>query len=414
MSKSRTLRVLVTARLTAAAEDICALLERTIADYEEELCRSEEENQRKQRLLDSALTRSPAAVQLRAASALSEPRSRHVTRTASLTVVSGTGGEDGVIDVMPLCPAGARGPSVTAPDVIKEEQSVTQDEQLQVLASESSGVCVKTEESSQLQQRLPEHKDTQDEEPHVQTHGDTKLSSDTDGDEDWRAPFGCSAAQMETEADGGRYVQVQVRARSTAAQNPGADLYLEDRPETSVNMDASGTAEGRKTHQCSLCNKRFARNRNLQIHLRLHSGERPHSCSFCNKTFAQIGALNYHLVTHTGQIPLSCPVCKKGFRISSHLKAHMTTHTGEKPYSCSFCKKAFSQKAHLTVHWRTHTGEKPFRCSLCDRSFARMDGLRSHVATHVDAHGATQTHTDAHNAGHSTFGLWTDTSTHSL
>ncbi|KAK7889181.1 hypothetical protein WMY93_024741 [Mugilogobius chulae] len=49
------LRAFVSERLTAAAEEIFALVERTIVEYEEELCRSKEENQRKQQLLDSLL-----------------------------------------------------------------------------------------------------------------------------------------------------------------------------------------------------------------------------------------------------------------------------------------------------------------------------------------------------------------------
>ena len=39
MSKVQTLRVFVKQRLTAAAEEIFELFERTIAEYEEELCR---------------------------------------------------------------------------------------------------------------------------------------------------------------------------------------------------------------------------------------------------------------------------------------------------------------------------------------------------------------------------------------
>ena len=48
MSKVQTLRVFMKQRLTAAAEEIFELFERTIAEYEEELCR-----QRK--LLDAVL-----------------------------------------------------------------------------------------------------------------------------------------------------------------------------------------------------------------------------------------------------------------------------------------------------------------------------------------------------------------------
>ncbi|XP_072303025.1 uncharacterized protein [Eucyclogobius newberryi] len=55
MSKDQTLMELVNERLSAAAEDIIALFERTIVENEEELRRSKQEIQRKQELLDSAL-----------------------------------------------------------------------------------------------------------------------------------------------------------------------------------------------------------------------------------------------------------------------------------------------------------------------------------------------------------------------
>ncbi|XP_034043147.1 uncharacterized protein LOC117525397 isoform X2 [Thalassophryne amazonica] len=53
MSKVQMLRALVKQRLTAAAEEIFGLFERTIAEYEEELCRSKEENHRQRHLLDA-------------------------------------------------------------------------------------------------------------------------------------------------------------------------------------------------------------------------------------------------------------------------------------------------------------------------------------------------------------------------
>ncbi|XP_068589653.1 uncharacterized protein [Cebidichthys violaceus] len=53
MSKVQMLRCLVNQRLTAAAEEIFGVFERTIAEYEEELCRSKEENERQRKLLDA-------------------------------------------------------------------------------------------------------------------------------------------------------------------------------------------------------------------------------------------------------------------------------------------------------------------------------------------------------------------------
>ncbi|XP_063755124.1 cilia- and flagella-associated protein 251-like [Eleginops maclovinus] len=55
MSKVQMQLSLVKQRLTAAAEEIFVLFERTIAEYEEELSRSKEENERHRKLLDAVL-----------------------------------------------------------------------------------------------------------------------------------------------------------------------------------------------------------------------------------------------------------------------------------------------------------------------------------------------------------------------
>ncbi|XP_030002916.1 uncharacterized protein LOC115428216 isoform X2 [Sphaeramia orbicularis] len=53
--KLQMLRSLVEQRLTAAAEEIFGLVERTMVEYEEELCQTKEENQRQKQILDSVL-----------------------------------------------------------------------------------------------------------------------------------------------------------------------------------------------------------------------------------------------------------------------------------------------------------------------------------------------------------------------
>lgn len=53
MSKVQKLRSLVNQRLTAAVEEIFGLFERTIAEYEEEVSRSKQENERQRKLLDA-------------------------------------------------------------------------------------------------------------------------------------------------------------------------------------------------------------------------------------------------------------------------------------------------------------------------------------------------------------------------
>ncbi|KAK7916088.1 hypothetical protein WMY93_011849 [Mugilogobius chulae] len=140
-------RALMQERLTAAAEEIFALVERTIAEFADELRRSKEENQRKQQLLDSLL----------------KPQ----LHTAAQGVQT-----DSVKQQIPETPQIKEEP---------EEQRLKQEEEQ---LPEFTAECVKSEEQQQ-----------------------TDNSSDTDNDEDWEPPASSSTAQMKTEADGDDYNQ---------------------------------------------------------------------------------------------------------------------------------------------------------------------------------------------------------------
>ncbi|KAH3711263.1 hypothetical protein DPMN_070765 [Dreissena polymorpha] len=49
-----------------------------------------------------------------------------------------------------------------------------------------------------------------------------------------------------------------------------------------------------------------------------------------------------------------CPVCKKGFRSPKEVERHMRIHTGEKPHQCHVCPKKFNRKSSLKSHILTH------------------------------------------------------------
>uniref|UniRef100_A0A8C6TUJ8 C2H2-type domain-containing protein n=1 Tax=Neogobius melanostomus TaxID=47308 RepID=A0A8C6TUJ8_9GOBI len=161
---------------------------------------------------------------------------------------------------------------------------------------------------------------------------------------------------METEADGDDDNQVQSRDRRTKLSP-----HNKSAPETTVhNEDKSGPdAAEHKKHQCSVCNKRFRGRRDLQRHIRVHTGERPYRCSSCEKAFTCKDTLDVHMRTHTGERPYSCQTCGKTFTQTSHLNSHRRTHTGEKPFACPVCEKTFAQKCPPNSH------EDPLRTDCC-------------------------------------------------
>ncbi|KAJ0032858.1 hypothetical protein NQD34_002939 [Periophthalmus magnuspinnatus] len=335
MSKIRRLRAQVTERLTAAAHEICALFERTIAEYEEELSRSKEENQRKQRLLDSFGDR--AGVQTHWFS----PESR-------------------INEETPETPQ------------IKEEAEEQSLKQEQEALPEFTAVCVKSEEqSSLLQQGQTEPREEAQGElcggarahistahthgqVHSHTHLQTHNSSDTDCDEE--PPASTSTAHMETEAD--------------------------HREHYDQGQGKRGERGGGETLECPFCQKGFTTKHNLEIHTRVHTGEKSYRCPICRSSFVRKCSLKAHARMHREGNLYRCSVCTRAFPQLSSLTQHYRTHTGEKPYSCSVCNNRFTQHHHLTEHMRTHTGERPYSCSVCGKTFARSFTLKIHHRQH--------------------------------
>ncbi|XP_069578589.1 zinc finger protein 260-like isoform X1 [Brachyistius frenatus] len=85
----------------------------------------------------------------------------------------------------------------------------------------------------------------------------------------------------------------------------------------------------------------------------------------------------------TAQKPYKCPCCTKCFSLTKTLIRHVKMHTEDKPYQCRFCGRNFCQKSDLVNHTRIHTGERPYQCQECHRSFAQKGNLVVHMRKHT-------------------------------
>ncbi|XP_048852290.1 zinc finger protein 45-like isoform X2 [Brienomyrus brachyistius] len=136
-----------------------------------------------------------------------------------------------------------------------------------------------------------------------------------------------------------------------------------------------------KPFVCRQCGKTFTRLKNLQAHVKQHSGVRPHSCTHCGRSFLYLSRLKVHLRSHTGERPFPCSQCGKSFLSSYDLKVHQRNHTGEKPYSCAQCGKGFTRLSILKEHRSIHTKER-FSCTQCGKRFTRLSNMKTHLRHH--------------------------------
>ena len=147
-----------------------------------------------------------------------------------------------------------------------------------------------------------------------------------------------------------------------------------------------------RTHECSICGKKFGFKKDLSEHQRWHS--KTHMCTLCSKKFATSYLLNSHLVKRHGQevktdekaspaiklrLPLyGCEHCSYITKFSRNFRNHLYRHHIAKTLQCQVCSKMFALPKDLKQHMVFHTNQV-FPCDVCGKKLRSKFALKVHT-----------------------------------
>ncbi|XP_044233092.1 zinc finger protein 271-like isoform X5 [Thunnus albacares] len=315
MSSVECLRELINERLTAAAEEIFRVFQKTIVEYEEEI-------DRQRRLLDIVWK---PEIKLHRIELLQQ----HVCK------------EEEVLTDQQLC------------NQEKNSSLDQEDPEPPQIKEEQDELCTSLEgEQLVLKQE-------------TETFMLTPACEESDNSEDQTLDL--SPDEPESEAEKEHVVSMLVKS-SVVPEPNSDDQLLSHNSHVAESQDHKGGKHGdsgstgnaeikpKKRHRKSKSHSNNVQNTTMsQIQLNSHKGKRVFKCDYCGKAFKYISQLNRHLTIHTDEKPYSCNSCEKRFSVPGALTLHMKVHTGEKPYPCNTCGRRFTQMAKVKRHMRTHT-----------------------------------------------------------
>ncbi|XP_038163377.1 zinc finger protein 354C-like [Cyprinodon tularosa] len=276
MSGMQQLRLLVSERLTVAAEEIFGLFEKTITEYQEEAVRSKREIIQLRQQIEQLTVLQP--------------------RVSLFKEASGTRSTP---------PAEGQNESGDHRQV-KEEQL---------------DVCIipdlDTDSSDNVKDSAYESEEALQSDPHLlPSVSSITVTLNSRDNSEWIRQIGTNSLHCGPSPGHVPLMQLEHVLDSKSCRLCGMS-FIRD---CDLIRHVDESHQGQKAFKCFECHKEFARKDSLTLHLRVHTGEKPHRCPFCEKTFTQTSNLRVHMRKHTGEKPYYCSSCGKMVAHSYHLK----------------------------------------------------------------------------------------------
>ncbi|XP_008303820.1 zinc finger protein 572-like [Stegastes partitus] len=298
MSVPQLLELVVTERLSAAAKEICALVSKTLKEFQDEATRSKTEVLRLRKQIEQMAALKPRVVIIR-------PEAQSVTQK----------------------------PPQQPPTVERTKTPVHQQ-----VKEEPTDQCLTSEPEADSPEDVKVLLcESEDQKSGQQPPAFSSITVTLNDDDEWiesdiSGPSSCGPSDA------------SFSERERAQQDDFTCRLCEKKFQKNCDLcrHMDKIHPGQKAHKCSDCGRQFSRRDHMAEHLRIHTGEKPHKCSLCGMSFTQRSALSVHLRRHTGEKPYFCKNCNKAVSYTRHLKTcGITNSKRKKPFCCSVCGKMF-------------------------------------------------------------------------
>ena len=142
----------------------------------------------------------------------------------------------------------------------------------------------------------------------------------------------------------------------------------------------------KKSIECMVCNKYFAKSEVLNSHMRKVHEEKKFKCTICHRKFSLSLDLKKHLsLSCKGNdtiVESKCNQCEKSFKNHRYLREHCKNVHKEKKFKCYKCDKLFvsdlQMEKHLSTSCKRNDEVAESKCDKCEKTFKIPSRLRHH------------------------------------